>query len=232
MEAKVYNQEGKKKGSIELPEVVFGLPWNGDLVHQVMMGMISNKRAPVAHTKGRGDVSGGGRKPWKQKGTGKARHGSRRSPIWKGGGITFGPTNEKNFEKKINKKMKVKALYTLLSEKLRSNEILFIDALPFAETKSSVAKKVLRNLSTISGFEGMDSKKKNSAGIYLTKKDNEVSRSFSNFGNVAIFDMKNMNPLDISKYKYVVVTDPKESIKFLESKLKTSQKSIKSRVNE
>ena len=97
MKVDIYNQGAEKTGTLELPKGVFGLPWNEDLVHQVAVAMQANLRVPVAHTKGRGEVAGGGRKPWRQKGTGRARHGSIRSPIWRGGGVTHGPTKGKNY---------------------------------------------------------------------------------------------------------------------------------------
>ena len=103
MKLPVYNKEGKELKQIELSEEIFGLKWNGDLVHQVIVSMLSNARETLAHTKTRAEVSGGGKKPWRQKGTGRARHGSNRSPIWVGGGITFGPRNEVNYKRKINK---------------------------------------------------------------------------------------------------------------------------------
>jgi len=95
MDATIYNKEGKSAGKIALSEKAFGLSWNADLVHQVMVSMMSNARQPIAHTKTRGEVRGGGKKPWRQKGTGRARHGSTRSPLWVGGGVAHGPRNDK-----------------------------------------------------------------------------------------------------------------------------------------
>ena len=152
MEAKVYNQKGKEISGVTLPEDVFGISWNADLVHQVATSIMSNKRANTADARMRGEVSGGGKKPWKQKGTGRARHGSTRSPIWKGGGVTHGPNNDKNYNLKVNKKMMIKALYTLLSEKMRKGQVLFVDTLSFSKIKTKDASEILKNLATISGF--------------------------------------------------------------------------------
>src|SRR6267154_837580 len=109
MENTIYTKKGEKGGSIKLPEKVFGAAWNGDLVHQVVHAITANTRAGTADIKGRDEVRGGGKKPWKQKGTGRARHGSSRSPIWKGGGVTHGPLAEKNYKRKISKKMRAQA---------------------------------------------------------------------------------------------------------------------------
>ena len=100
----IYNQKNEKSGTIDLAERIFKVKFNPDLIHQALLAQIANQRSPLAHTKGRGDVSGGGKKPWRQKGTGRARHGSSRSPIWKGGGVTFGPSKERVFAKKIKQK--------------------------------------------------------------------------------------------------------------------------------
>ena len=106
MKSDVYTTKGTKASAIELDEIVFGAPYNKDLVYQVVVAMQSNARQGSAHTKNRGEVRGGGIKPWRQKGTGRARHGSRRSPLWVGGGVTFGPRNDKDYSKKTNRKQR------------------------------------------------------------------------------------------------------------------------------
>ena len=123
MKTAVYNLKGKKVSEIDLSDAVFSRSWNPDLVHQALLAQMGNRRRPLAHTKDRSEVSGGGKKPWKQKHTGRARHGSIRSPIWKGGGVTHGPTKEKIFEKKINKKMLRVAIHSVLSQRLKIDEL-------------------------------------------------------------------------------------------------------------
>ena len=219
METKIYNQKGKEAGKITLPEEVFGLPWNADLVHQVVTSMLANARTPVAHTKTRGEIRGGGKKPWKQKGTGRARHGSTRSPIWVGGGGTHGPRNDKVYARKINRKMKAKALYTILSKKAKDGEILFIDALSFSAPKTVEAKTILQNLSGVKGFDNLYSKRKNSAFIAINGKDANVSKSFNNFGNVEVDSFTNINPATLLNYKYLVIADPENAVSFIAGKL-------------
>ena len=129
MNVKMYNEEGKEAGTADLPDGVFGVELNKDLVHQVMVAQMGNRRQVSASTKDRGEVSGGGKKPWAQKHTGRARHGSIRSPIWAGGGVTFGPTRERVYKKNINRKMRRKALAMVLSEKARGDLLILLEDL-------------------------------------------------------------------------------------------------------
>lgn len=209
MDASVYSMEGKKTGTITLPESIFGVRWNADLVKQVADSLFSAKRKNVAHTKDRSEVRGGGRKPWKQKGTGRARHGSIRSPIWVGGGVTGGPRNEKNFDRKVSKKMKAKALHTILSQKLRDGEVLFIDSVKLVEPKTKQAVNALNTLSTVKGFEGIFSKRNNATVIAMSGKNKETERAFDNLGNIEVIEARNLNPLLLLEYKYLIIENPK-----------------------
>ncbi len=215
MESKVYNQKGDSVGNITLPENVFGLPWNSDLVHQVITSLTSSARFPIAHVKTRGEVRGGGKKPWQQKGTGRARHGSSRSPIWVGGGITHGPRNDKNFDRKVNKKMKTKALFTILSRKYKDGEILFIDSLSFGVPKTKDAKVVINALASIKGFEAISKKKTNAALLAFATKNSATEKSFRNFSNIEVSETRNINPLHLVNSKFVIFADPEESVKAL-----------------
>lgn len=218
METHIYNQKGKSVGTLKLPESIFGVKWNGDLVHQVVTAMQANSRTPVAHTKTRGEVRGGGKKPWKQKGTGRARHGSSRSPIWKGGGITHGPRNDKSYEQKINKKMKAKALYTVLSEKLRKGQILFVEELALKNIKTKDAVAVIKDLATIKGFEKIFGGKKPNTYITVPAKGDTLKKSFANIPTVEIDEVRNINPVDLLAFRYIIISQPTESIAFLGGK--------------
>lgn len=215
MESTIYNIQGEKTGTIKLPENLFGLPWNADLVHLATTAMQANARTPVAHTKDRGEVQGGGKKPWKQKGTGRARHGSSRSPIWKGGGMTHGPRNEKVYALKINRQARQKALLVVLSRKFKDGEVLFVDALQMAEPKARDAKAVMAGL-VKAGFDL--GKKKNAALIALPSMHRPTAKSFGNFGNIAIEDVRNLNPLNVLSSKYLVIVDPAAAIETLSKK--------------
>ena len=176
--------------------------------------MNSNSRNNIAHTKTRGEVRGGGKKPWKQKGTGRARHGSTRSPIWVGGGVAHGPRNTQNYERKINKKAKTKALFTILSRKYKDGELIFV----FKATKTKEAKNILISLSKIKGFEKLSTKKVNTAIVALDKKTASVEKSFNNFGNISVEEFRNINPVSILNHTYLIISNPTQSLKTLESK--------------
>lgn len=219
MEATLYNQAGKSAGTFALPKGIFDLPWNDDLVHEVVRLMNSNSRSPIAHAKTRGEVRGGGKKPWQQKGTGRARHGSSRSPIWVGGGTTHGPRNDKNFARKINKKARAKALYTILSRKYKDGEVLFLDAIKFDVPKARDAKTVITALSKIKGFERLGTKNKNAAMIAMDKKSTSVEKSFGNFGNISVEEFRNINPVSVLNHTFLIVANPAESLKALSAKV-------------
>ncbi len=219
METTVFTQDGKASGKVTLPESVFGVKWNPDLVHEVVISMQSNARGGNAHTKDRGEVRGGGKKPWRQKGTGRARHGSRRSPIWVGGGVTHGPRNEKDYTKKINKKVRAKALASTLSKKLADDEVIFVDALSFDAPKTAEAKQVVSALAKGSKHEDLVTKRKNAALVVLAERNEAAEKSFRNFGNMLIAQAKDVNPVDLLTYKYVVVADPTKSLETLETRV-------------
>lgn len=212
MEAIVYNQKGEKVGNVALPESVFGIKWNADLVHQVSQSMLSNRRQGSAHTKNRGEVSGGGKKPWKQKGTGRARHGSIRSPLWVGGGVAHGPRSDKNYNRKINRGMKRQALYSTLSKKLKEGEVLFLNGIAMPEIKTKAAKEALGNLAKIKGYESI-AKSHNAAHIIISEKDSNLEKSFRNFSNLSVGQARNLSLLDVLTYKYLIIVAPEESIK-------------------
>ena len=227
MQAKIYNEKGAETGDLKLPESVFGVAWNSALVSQVVLAIQANMRRGTAHTKDRGEVAGGGRKPWRQKGTGRARHGSIRSPIWIGGGVTFGPRSEKDYSKKINKKMRQKALASVLSKKLKEGEILFMENFSMKEPKTSAGLEVLKALSTkVGGAEGVLSKKNNSALIALVDKDSNVEKSFSNFSNISVTELRNLSAYDTLKYKILILVGGQEAVDILEGRL--GKKEVKS----
>lgn len=220
LSASIFNISGKEVGTVNLPEALFGQAFNNNLVHQVVVSMQSNARAGrgLAHTKDRGEVRGGGKKPWKQKGTGRARHGSSRSPLWTGGGVTHGPRNEKNYEKTIPRKMRIAALRSVLSQKFRDGEIIFLDSISFAAPKTKDALAALTALSGVKGFERL-TKKQNAALIALSSNDTNAKKSFANFGNVDVEEVRNLNVVDVLSHAYLIVENPDESLKTLSAKL-------------
>jgi large subunit ribosomal protein L4 len=219
MKSTTYTREGEEKGEVTLPESVFGARWNADLVHEVVVGMQANAREGNAHTKHRSEKRGGGRKPWRQKGTGRARHGSRRSPIWTGGGVTFGPRSEKDYSVKINKKVRAKAFAAVMSKKLADNEVIFVETLAMDEPKTKDAKATIAALAKGSGNDSLATKRKNTALVVLSDRNLATEKSFRNFGNVEVAQAKDINPVDLLTYKYVVVADPVAAVEIFAARV-------------
>ncbi|MDD4661758.1 MAG: 50S ribosomal protein L4 [Candidatus Pacebacteria bacterium] len=179
-----------------LDKEIFEVPMNSNLVHQIVTSQMSNRRQVLAHTKTRAEVSGSGKKPWRQKGTGKARHGSIRSPLWIGGGVTFGPSNERNYKKDVPKKMKRKALFMVLSDKLKSDSLIIVDSFDITEIKTRAFKEMIDSL----GLKG-------SILIALDELNDNVIKSARNLPKVTTIQAKDLNCLDLMNHKYLVTTE-------------------------
>ncbi|MGC9046885.1 MAG: 50S ribosomal protein L4 [Minisyncoccia bacterium] len=201
MKIDVINQNKEKVEVIDLDEKFWGIKWMPDLVHQVLVSILSNKRYPWAHTKDRSEVSGGGKKPWRQKGTGRARHGSIRSPLWKGGGVTFGPRNEKKYSKKINKKVFTKALFSVLSKKLADKELLVIDNLNIEDTKTKLANKIIKNLF----LNNKQQKKEKVSAVFVVNSDNnKFLKAAKNIKGVKTIKPQSLDLYEILSHHYIV----------------------------
>lgn len=201
MKIDIYNQNGEVSGSAILPKEIFDVKFNADLVHQVAVSLMANRRQISAHTKNRGEVRGGGKKPWRQKGTGRARHGSIRSPIWKGGGVTFGPRNDKVYGRDIPKKMRQKALFMVLTEKAKNQQLIVLDKIKLENPKTKEIVKMLLNLPC----------KNQSLLIALPDYDKKIYLSARNIRKTEIEEARNLNVLDLLNLKYLLLT--KDSIK-------------------
>lgn len=213
MKVDVYTAKGEKKGQVSVADGVFGVDWNPDLVHQVAVALQANTRPSIAHTKDRSEKRGGGRKPYRQKGTGRARHGSIRSPLWRGGGVTFGPRTERKFSKRINKKMRQKALLSLLSKKLSEGFVLFVDDIPVSAPKTKEAQSILNALGTVG--DGLGEARSHTALIALGEGNESVVKSFRNIPQVNVKEIRELNVVDLLSVRYVIITHPKESSEIL-----------------
>lgn len=216
MEVDVYNQKGERVGKTKLPSEIFAVEINSDLIHQVLVSQMANKRRNLAHTKTRAEVSGGGRKPWRQKGTGRARHGSIRSPLWRGGGVTFGPRKEKNFKKKIPEKIKRKAIFMVLSGKLKNNLLILLDNLKIDKPKTKLMEEMIKNLKLkIENF------KKGSVLIVLPEIEKNLILASRNLLNVRTIQAKEINVLDLLSYRYLIM--PKQSVEVIKNRFLKSK---------
>lgn len=207
MELSVYNLDKKEVGKVDVSDKFFNVPFKNNFIHQIYTSLLSSARKSIAHAKDRSEVSGGGKKPWRQKGTGRARHGSNRSPIWTGGGVTFGPRNDRNFFRKVNKKAKAKALQMVLSQKIKDNELFVIDSLAFQKTKDS--ENVLANFDTL---------KRRNKLFYLVfdKSNKENVLGLKNLAYAYYTTIDSINLISLLKYKNVLIN--KDAILALENR--------------
>lgn len=192
----VYNLSGAKVSDLTLPQEIFGVKINQNTLHQVVLAQQANARGVYAHTKTKGNVSGGGIKPFKQKGTGRARAGSSRSPIWIGGGITFGPLKYRNFTKKINKKIRKNAIFMALSARLKDKNIILVDNLTFTSHKTKNAVKLLNLLPIKEG---------GSILVIISQNDPKVELSFSNIASCKILMANALNVVDLLTYDWIIL---------------------------
>lgn len=190
----MYTQTGEKNGTLELPKEIFEVPFNMDLIHQALVRQNANERVNLAHTKTRGEVSGGGRKPYKQKGTGNARQGSTRSPQWKGGAIIFGPRNNRNFSKSMPKKQRRQALFSALSEKARNKEILGLEKYETEKPKTKTFAALIKKLPI-----------ERDVLVVLPGKNKIIEKSAGNLPNVKIILAGYLNIRDLQSYRNVLI---------------------------
>lgn len=206
----LYNQTGESVGIVEANDKIFGKPkfrTNTDVVHQVVVAQEANARRPIAHTKTRGEVRGGGKKPWKQKGTGRARVGSIRSPLWRGGGITFGPRNNRNFAKKINRRMKLLAMSLVFSELAREKRLFVIDSMEIAKPKT---RELFQKIENLRARLGLGRK----VLLLISERQEALFKAAGNIVNLELKDARNVNILDLLRANSVIVT--KDSLPVVE----------------
>lgn len=210
MEAIVYDNKRKEVGKISLPDNIFGIVINHDLLKQVLTARDANIRQITAHVKDRSEVSGGGKKPWRQKGTGRARHSSIRSPLWKGGGVTFGPSTDRNYTKQVNAKMRRKALFMALSSKVKDNEYMILDTLNIDVPKTKDMSNLVSTLLADKGDQ--------TVLIVTSVKNRNVEKSAKNIPTVHVLPANSLHAYDILKSRNVIFIE--DSIKIIEKTYK------------
>lgn len=203
MKIDLYTQKGEKKGTVDASDAIFKAPVHEELVRLALIRQMSNARQPIAHTKTRGEVRGGGKKPWRQKGTGRARFGSSRNPIWVGGGVAFGPRNTRNFEKNMTKKARQQALFSVLSQKTEDGEIFALDSYKTDTPKTKEFAALVSKLPT-----------GRSILVVMDKKNEGLEKAASNLPNVKTILVNYLNPHDLLKY---------EKVMFLEAAFKKAE---------
>lgn len=200
MKTDLYNVKREKVGTVELPEAVFSVAWRASVVKQVLEAQLANRRAPWASAKDRSEVRGGGRKPWRQKGTGRARHGSTRSPIWVGGGKAHGPITERDYSQKINKKMRRTAIAMILSKRLTDGNLTILDSMKLEAPKTKMLAMQLRE------FMAMPKTKKNFDVLMIpAMEDKTILRAGRNLPKSKISGAASLNVYDLMNHKNIII---------------------------
>lgn len=195
-QVKLYSWEGKETGMIDLPDMLFAVPTKSFVIHEAIVAQEANSRVVSAHTKDRSQVRGGGRKPWKQKHTGRARHSSTRSPIWVGGGVAHGPLAERNFSIKINKKMKRVALAMVLSDRVRNGAFTAVETFDIPEAKTKHAAAMRKALPGAAA----------STLVVLTKEEAKMKRALQNLPKTTAIYAHSLNVRDAAKYSNLIAS--------------------------
>ena|SRR3989338_638251 len=192
----LFNHKGEKVGETALPKFLFDRKVSPALVHQVVVAQRANQRKPIAHTKDRGEVRGGGRKPWRQKGTGRARHGSIRSPQWRGGGVVFGPRKNRNFSERLNKKMTRSALAMVLTDRANENRVILIDSFEPVSAKTKLFATMVNTLP-------IKSKK---TLLLLGKGEKGIARAASNIRTIFPYKADSVQALSVATYPFMLMS--------------------------
>lgn len=204
----VYNQQGEKQGDLDLSPRIFGVKPDLAILEQAVRTYLADHRKAIGATKTRSEVAGGGKKPWAQKGTGRARHGSIRSPLWKGGGVTFGPRADRNWGLKMNKITKKIALAMSLSDKVNENTFVVLESLNLSEPKSKILSKTLKNVADKAGVKGRNYL------LVVPRQDKNIDQAGRNLSDVKVVSANGLNVFDILNSDYMVVL--KDSLSVIE----------------